>query len=536
MALTLDPSLRDADVTYSIDPALTGNAVLTLDPASRLPPELVTSVLDYLGQPEVLRAARISPRWRAIATRHRSFYAHLVLDDYAQASHFDAFCSDVAYVVERNVHIGLHVVLDSVNRIYPKTWDDGAVQVARSLLQACPFIVRFKLFIDCLGRLADALDDLLQQPFPMLKELTLMRRSNDWHDQLLLPASFLSGHTSRLSKLALRGYCFPPSSAGVAYSFPRLRTLALDDSRCALSDVAARFPDLAELSCSGTEFIPTDSVGFHRLFPRLKHLDVQPCPISPLPWTNTEQTARIASLSVQLRVQTHPHTEFEESPLPFVRCIQAPARLEFFQSGSAQSAGAKPKMHICIKGGGFTRTFVHERVTNNSPPIKGLVAHLGERITHICINWQCLNYFALSTWPHGPALRAVRRMEVDLTDIARGNDHLFNYDMHRRHATTTDAELDEFDMHVEHLGVPVPQNPYETTLIEFVLSSRTEGPIWFPAHRLLGLARQLGLHLVQQMTLVLAHGIVIEPEDVELLLLVFVDVQYGCTCTDCINR
>ncbi|KZV97208.1 hypothetical protein EXIGLDRAFT_833058 [Exidia glandulosa HHB12029] len=526
-----------------------------MDPASRLPPELVTIVLNYLGQPDVLRAARISPRWRAIAISHPSFYAHLVFDDYADlvsddyasSAHFEAFCLDVAYVVERNVRISLHVALDSVTTIrpYTKTWLDGAVQVARSLLQACPFIVRLRLVTPCLEHLQDALDellvhpyerihntldDLLQQPLPLLEfiDLTLVRDGN--HDARPLPSSFLGGRAPKLRRLVLSGYSLAPSTPGVEYSFPRLRTFALDNARCALLNVAERFPALVELSCSSTEFIPADSVGFHKLFPRLKHLDVQPLPGSPLPWTNAEQTAQIASVSYQLRVPLRPHTEFEEPPLQLVRCIQAPARLKILKV-----AGLRPKMHIRIKGGGFTRTFVHEltkKYEHNWPPLKGLVASLGERITHICINWQCLRYYASSTWPPGP----VRRIEVDLTDIRRSDDHLFNYDMHSRHTTTADAELDEFDLHVASLRVPLPQSPYGTSLVELALSSRRGSSIWFPAHKVLELMRLLELHLVRRMTLVVTHGVVIEPEDVELLLVVFVDVQSSCTCTACINK
>ncbi|KZV82347.1 hypothetical protein EXIGLDRAFT_702661 [Exidia glandulosa HHB12029] len=225
---------------------------------------------------------------------------------------------------------------------------------------------------------------------------------------------------------------------------------------------------------------------------------------------------------------------FKEVALPLIRCIQAPARLDLTQSTSGYDH------ELRIEGGGFERTFIRALCLDYELyglGLEGLIAPIGERITHICVNWLCLRYYVNPTSSLG--LTAVRRMEVDLTGLVRKRDSIFDYDVHRRHTTTAAIDIEWFDLDASSFQDTMPRNKGDTSSIDFVLSesSPTGKPIWLPAPKVLALAQRLGLHhLARNINLVLVHGVVIELEDVALLLTVFIDVTNSCACTDCIHE
>ncbi|KZV99902.1 hypothetical protein EXIGLDRAFT_831140 [Exidia glandulosa HHB12029] len=271
--------------------------MLARDTTRRLPIELFAYVLDYLSQPDVLRCARVSSRWRTISSGHSNYYCFAALrasisPPWSASWHIlvSRFCNTLRQCRRRNVHvkISLAVAFDysgwlnepdgTINRA--KWPDDEPVydlyvdRVLPAIKATLPFIIDLR--ISCVkqeyhGRIYDTLRGSTASALRSLC-LDFVGSAFDLAAEPLPPDIFC-GSAPRLRKLELYDIPLPASPLQV---FSAVTHVNLELSECAsLRRVLTHFPNATNLDLSrlATGLHPSDRVD-ERVEHRIRFLTV----------------------------------------------------------------------------------------------------------------------------------------------------------------------------------------------------------------------------------------------------------------------
>lgn len=233
----------------------------TMDETTRLPPELVSSVLDNLEQPDVLTAASLSRRWRNVARDHRHYYADFSLESFGANAHNSVaphctpshladtaitFRSNVQHAVDQGARIKMVVLLaPGQDELFDPRFSAACSKVLQALAPALPRI--FHLSITVVH--ASVYDDLattLQQPAPLLEYLTLSFMANAATGlPVPFPPNFLASDAPMLQHLGLNGFTLPR----LCDVSDRLTSLSYRSTvEVPLSEVLLAFPTICKLT------------------------------------------------------------------------------------------------------------------------------------------------------------------------------------------------------------------------------------------------------------------------------------------------
>lgn len=239
-----------------------------MDATARLPDEMLSSLLDNLGQPGVLSAAGVSKRWRRVATAHRDYYQSASLDRTSRGPYdmswrprglqefFDAMASDapklgvqICFEEPNGGGVSLAFTPHGLQRMAgpgmmaEQLMTDGVIP---ALKDQAARLVKLELSIsECY---APAMLDVLRVPLPYLRRLELYvsfseHRTVGATSYPTLDLGLLSCPV--LTNLTLGNVHLQPASAlnGVTALSLSYRTPPPDPMR-----IAARFPSLIDLT------------------------------------------------------------------------------------------------------------------------------------------------------------------------------------------------------------------------------------------------------------------------------------------------
>ncbi|EJD47648.1 hypothetical protein AURDEDRAFT_163105 [Auricularia subglabra TFB-10046 SS5] len=272
------------------------------DVTQRLPVEILSCVLDYLYQPDVLCAARVSRRWRAISRTHRHYYAHICFKNSMSAPwsanwelHVAQFCNKLRRCRKRGVRMSLCVTV--VNDAYG--WLTGLApnavgQWTHWMPDTEP--VRDLYLERVLPAIRDSLDSVvklvlegdvayvthmysaLRTPAPKLEFLELACMDNV-DDVAAPPADLFACDAPRLRDVRMFGFSLP-SQPVVAFQRARRVTLCFIDQPplSRIMDIF-RAPVSLDISCGNAEgMLPAAQSQVVSFGPNLRtlRLDISP--------------------------------------------------------------------------------------------------------------------------------------------------------------------------------------------------------------------------------------------------------------------
>ncbi|KZW01853.1 hypothetical protein EXIGLDRAFT_716499 [Exidia glandulosa HHB12029] len=236
-----------------------------MDYTTRLPPELLAAVLDELKQPDVLRTAALSSRWRASAKDHPQFYAYLALKTSARSPYdrssqgsggtprqdgppklldqIDAFARRVREAFLRDMRLRLKVQLEERQLTAEQTPAEVGNSISGTLMNVISRVIQLDISIP--RTVWQAMLTVLGQTAPLLRTLKInlgpMLAAN-------MTEELVAGSAQNVNRLALVGFGMPPRTslsssnavhvrlghfpvtafASICHVFPRVASLVVD--------------------------------------------------------------------------------------------------------------------------------------------------------------------------------------------------------------------------------------------------------------------------------------------------------------------
>ncbi|KZV90346.1 hypothetical protein EXIGLDRAFT_837872 [Exidia glandulosa HHB12029] len=282
--------------------------VYTMDRSVRLPFELLSLILDHLGQPDVLRCAQVTRHWRSVATAHDMFYCHIVLNANGintSSIEWEFRVSRLSNLLRschrRNIHASVELALvmepDLVYDIYDSDsqpddetfdwnsdFDESPLQFSwlERFLQALRQHLATVIRLSISGTYKERIWDALRQPAPLLR---LFRTTDD----LDVPYDLFAGHAPRLKCVVADSLARTNSSTSNFPAFSAVSSLTLLNTKANdLTNLTSLFPALQTLSVSSASISHWKGDPniwwyrqLHRSAPALHFSDLHPADVLP---------------------------------------------------------------------------------------------------------------------------------------------------------------------------------------------------------------------------------------------------------------
>ncbi|KZV82011.1 hypothetical protein EXIGLDRAFT_844126 [Exidia glandulosa HHB12029] len=286
-----------------------------MSPATNLPTELLLSILDHADRGTTVLAGRVSQRWRALATTHPNYRAHIPLSiSYGvTSSRVRAPVSRFRSRIDAATAHGVRMEVDVSATYGTERWlysqhgmnthSVSAVDqtLVRTICDALPLTVT--LHLSLCARIYDVFqDEARQDPAPLLERLTLLVWSYSFgYTPLALPLDFLCGTAPLLRDVSLRNVPLTLHVAGALErpsAFRNVRYLFLRlGHQHSLQSITEHFSNLKSLSIDLSDGLDVEDDASD---PALGDFDAQVA----------EWGARLGSIHVCLGWRTAPPPSF----------------------------------------------------------------------------------------------------------------------------------------------------------------------------------------------------------------------------------
>ncbi|KZV87938.1 hypothetical protein EXIGLDRAFT_839596 [Exidia glandulosa HHB12029] len=281
-----------------------------MDRSVLLPFELLSLILDYVGQPDVLRCAQVTRHWRSVATAHDMFYCHMVLNENGINTSSIAWEFRVSRLSNllrschrRNIHASVELALrpesdfaydtyDSDSQFDDETFDCSSYSDESPLqfswlerfLQALRQHLATVIRLSISGGYKEQIWNDLRQPAPLLR---LFRIADD----LDVPHDLFAGHAPRLilKHVVADSLARTNISTSNVPAFCAVSSLTLLNTKANdLTNLTSLFPALQTLSVSSASISHWKGDPniwwyrqLHRSAPALHFSDLHPADVLP---------------------------------------------------------------------------------------------------------------------------------------------------------------------------------------------------------------------------------------------------------------
>ncbi|KZV82765.1 hypothetical protein EXIGLDRAFT_729313 [Exidia glandulosa HHB12029] len=393
-------------------------------------------------------------------------------------------------------------------------YERSSLRVLGTVRLAFPHLTHLDISLyPAAGAVFAALCDTLQEPAPVLESLVLSTGLKQ------LPSNFLGATAPKLHSIHIE----ERSDLSLIPIFPEMHKLSIIGSCDSISNLAIKFPCLAQLTMKGVAPSAASDLPLDVYFPALKTLHLHAWASSHVPFFDlAEQTRHIRSVLVVF----DDNAMFEDSVPSLVQCLRSPLHLSF-----SRLLEGDREYSIQLRGGEDnstpSRTFLRGAVDVTQPGalasvgLLTVVQSVASQVTRLNFDYLLLPFVVEAASFH---LTLVRRVEVDLrrlpnTPRKRRARPCYTHNLMRRHT----VNVGYFEKHRAVLECSGRQLDDAT---DFTLVLVSHAAVWFPAHEILHLAGHFeAARRAQSIKLVLV-GVIEEPEDAALLRTVCSQVTY----------